>query len=88
MSGKTTASGQTAAETKTTDTPDNATAQVEVSDSGVDTSQMTAQQKAVLDFEPVEMTRGEGDKARTVTARTQAQLVSLKFDGYVPAKKA
>jgi hypothetical protein len=80
MSGKTTTTGQTAAETSTSDTPaKSGSAQVEVSDSGVDTSRLTASQKAIRDFEPVELTKGD----KKATARTQAQLVSLKFDGYV-----
>jgi len=80
---RSTSSGQSAAQTATTDTPDTPDAQVEHSDSGVDTSLLTAQQKAVLEFEPVELTKGD----RKVTARTKAQLVSLKFDGFTASDK-
>ena len=80
MAGKTTRSGQTSAETATTDTPDAPGAAVEVSDSGVEKA---ADAPA---FEPVELTHPHSGK--TVTARTKAQLVSLKFDGYVADKKA
>ena len=83
MSGKTTSRGQSAAETSTSDTPDTATPAVEVSDSGVDTSNLTEAQKAVAAFEPVKMYDRDGAER---TARTQAQVVALKFDGYSARK--